>query len=89
MQSYEFQRMYGYTRPDAFIDVHCALANPDTFGGVLTRAANTAYPGHGFGPGGEQTAAECAEVAIDAGFWAGVAACWHYMTAINGQGGAR
>jgi hypothetical protein len=91
MQPFDFQKVYGATSPGSFADVYKSIAKTsqgdDAFSAALTAAINADYPGGGFGPDGNLKASECADVAAHGGFWAGVAACWRYMTAING--GAR
>jgi len=90
MQSQEFQRIYAWTTPDAFTSIPGALQrDPARLTEALKEAANREYTGNEWGPDGNQPASECADVAILAGFWSGVAACWFYMNAINGKDGAR
>ena len=94
MQPFDFQCVYGFTTPDAFVDVHRAInrtkqeTNSNAFKTALAAAADREYPGT-WGPEEDQTASECGDVAIVAGFWSGVAACWYYMNAISGKDGSQ
>ena len=93
LQSDGYRDVHVASTPEAFLDVPPALARvgqQDTraFTEALAAAANREFPGGGFGPDGTQPASECPEVLALSAFWAGVAACWYVMTAINGKGGA-
>ena len=93
MQGQDFRSFYGTTTPEAFLDVPRMLVwderTPKAFKDALAQAAEREYPGGKWGPNGDQLASECADVAILAGFWSGVATCWYYMNAINGKDGGR
>jgi len=96
MQTDGYRDVYAATSPDAFLNVPTALArvsqgDDKAFERALAAAADRDYPGRRFGSDGKQTAHESSEVFMVSSFWAGVAACWYYMNAINGQGdgGAR
>jgi hypothetical protein len=95
MQSDDYRSVFGPTRADAFVDVQNALRSVSQdrhhrdFNRALAAAANRDYPGAGFGPNGKQRASECPDTIALSSFWAGVAACWFYMNAINGKDGAR
>lgn len=94
LQSDGYRHVHVASTPESFLDVSPALARVgenDTraFSEALAAAANREFPGGGFGPDGTQPASECPEVLAISSFWAGVAACWYVMTAINGTGGAR
>lgn len=94
LQSDGYRQIHVASTPESFLDVPPALARVgehDTraFIDALAAAANREFPGAGFGPDGTQPASECPEVLAISSFWAGVAACWYVMTAINGKDGAR
>ena len=94
MQPFHFQSFHGWTAPDAYVAVYESIRrtdrerDPHAFTNALAEAADQDAPGQ-FGPNGDLPASKCAEVAAICGFWSGVAACWHYMNAINGKDGAR
>lgn len=88
MQSDQYREIYAATTPEPFLDVLKALEGGG-FTEALASAARREFPGTGFGHDGKQRASECAEVFALSSFWAGVAACWQTMTAINGKDGAR
>lgn len=84
----------GASRPEAYLAVPSALArvgeaDPRAFFEALAAAAHREFPGTGFGSDGTQPASENPELLAISAFWAGVAACWYVMTAINGKDGAR
>ena len=90
MQTDNYRSYYAPTTPGAFVDIPTALSaiKGDSFTRALEAAADREFVGAEWGPDGTQRAHECAGVYGLACFWAGVAACWHYMNAINGKGGA-
>ncbi len=94
LQSDGYRDIHVASTPDSFLDVPLALArvgHDDTraLTDALAAAANREFPDAGFGPDGTQPASECPEVIAISAFWAGVAACWYVMAAINGKDGAR
>ena len=94
LQSDGYRDIHVSSTPESFLDVPAALARVSehdrhAFTEALAAAANREFPGGGFGPDGTQPASECPEVLALSAFWAGVAACWYVMTAINGKDGVR
>ena len=92
LQPYDFQREHGFTRPDNFLSVVgtvFASQKSFAFSKALARAADAEYPGREWGTDGDRAAHDEPDVIVLAGFWAGVAAAWYVMTAINGKDGGR
>jgi len=76
------------TAPEAILAAQAEHAS--TYSDVLYAITNRVYPGDDHGPDSNQPA--CAEPSMlaDASFWAGVATCWHLMTAVSSaKAGAR
>jgi len=81
MQSDEYRRIYGSTDPDVYLDVVAALQSTERDGLTGAIAAATERE---FGKDPDDLASHNVVLVSITAFWAGVAACWHYMSPMNG-----
>jgi hypothetical protein len=87
MQSPGYCSYYTETTPEHFSAFPAAL-RANAFVQALKDATDQEFPDGKFGKDGDLLASECPEVICVSSFWAGVAACWFYMNALNGKDGA-
>lgn len=58
----------------------------DGYEAIVLQAADREFPDPDFGENDDEPASTVLSIVAMAGFWSGVATCWHLMNVINGRG---